>query len=207
MGWYYVVTNKAGQLDRYQIEENAESIYAQLLGYGWELKPICAVLGNIQQESGMNPAQTQLGYPVDDENAGYGLVQWTPASKYFTWCGGQDYSTRSGYYQVEAIETNAFGQYRDTPHTDYPLTYSEFKVDTTHTLEFLVKCWLVNYERAGIPALANRLRYANEWYDYFEGQEPPTPPEPPEPPEPYDPTGTKRMPVYMMIKYPNIRIC
>lgn len=204
MSWHYKSTNQFGGLTLAEIEENAIEIWSQLTQTGWEIAPICAVLGNMQQESGLNPAQMQHGYPVGSTTGGYGLVQWTPASKYYDWCRQNNYSIYDGFWQVYNVNTNVGGQYKAHP-TTYPLTYAQFKVDTEHSLDYLVKAWLDNYERntgESSSSTQKRINYANDWYTFFTGDDPPTP-VPPEPsPDPYDPTVVKSgMPVWMMIKY------
>ena len=79
-----------GALTKEQKESNAQYIYNYLTDKGWFKESIAGLLGNMEQESGINPAEwqklnkTEFGY-------GYGLVQWTPnkfsPEKYLDWKG------------------------------------------------------------------------------------------------------------------------
>ena len=53
---------------------NAEYIYIYLKYRGWSKEAICAVLGNMEIESYINPAMWEV---QDNENKGYGLLQTT----------------------------------------------------------------------------------------------------------------------------------
>lgn len=69
-----------GALSQSQQEANAQYIYSYLSEENWSMQAICGLLGNIQQESVMNPGVWQGRHRKD---LGYGLVQWTEAGKKF----------------------------------------------------------------------------------------------------------------------------
>lgn len=194
MAWIYKVTNKLGQMTLADMQNNANEIYAQLTEAGWTLNAISAVLGNMAVESSLNPAQTQYGYPTTSLNGGYGLVQWTPASKYKNWANQLGVDITDGYWQLLDLDTQAHGvEY--IMKSAYPLTYSEFKT-SEDTPAYLTEVFLKNYERAGVEALSKRVEWANYWYEFLSGVVPPSPPTPPKPT-----IKKKGMPVYMMIRY------
>ena len=58
---------------------NAKYIRDFLLKKKWTLNAICGALGNIWQESRMNPGAWEVWRNV---SCGYGIVQWTPAVSY-----------------------------------------------------------------------------------------------------------------------------
>ena len=68
---------------------NAEYIYSHLSEKGWTIEAICGLLGNIMQESCMNPGSSQQ--TIDESRGvgnGYGLVHWDPPEKKFLeWAG------------------------------------------------------------------------------------------------------------------------
>lgn len=71
-------------------QDNALYIYNYLKEEGWSTEAIAGLLGNIQHESGLNPAAWQsMGQSGDgNRNQGYGLVQWTKAGdKFLADCG------------------------------------------------------------------------------------------------------------------------
>ena len=196
MSWVAHVSNKSGSMTQSEMEQNATEIYNQLMGYGWTLNAICAVLGNMQHESYLNPAQWQIGYDIGSQSAGYGLVQFTPSTKYTDWANEQGYDITDGEHQVYAIDAQPWGT-EYIPTNSFPLSYSEFKV-SDKDLDYLTEAFLRNYERAGVSALESRQQYANNWYKFLSGEEPPTP----DPPTPIK--KKKSMPLYF---YPCVRYC
>lgn len=69
---------------------NARYIYNYLTNKGWRKNAILAMLGNMEAESNINPGHWQNEYK--DPSNGYGLVQWTPSTKYTNWLGSTDES-------------------------------------------------------------------------------------------------------------------
>lgn len=68
-------------LERGQMTDNAQYIADYLTGNGWTQNAVAGILGNMEQESTMNPGLWQdLKY--ENMSGGYGLVQWTPATEY-----------------------------------------------------------------------------------------------------------------------------
>ena len=69
-----------------QMKINANYIWKALKLQGWTKNAVSAILGNMQSESSINPGRWQSdrvgGNP---EGHGYGLVQWTPYTKYTNW--------------------------------------------------------------------------------------------------------------------------
>lgn len=73
-------------LNETQMQNNAKIIYNVLATEGWSKNAIFAVLANMEAESTINPGIWEnLSY--GNMSGGYGLVQWTPASKYINWAG------------------------------------------------------------------------------------------------------------------------
>lgn len=65
--------------------ENMLEIYGMLNSSGWTLEAVCGMCGGCIMESGMNPWRWQEDHV--NTNAGYGLVQFTPASGYINLSG------------------------------------------------------------------------------------------------------------------------
>lgn len=188
MGWHYVDTNRYNALTQSEMEDNVDEIYAQLYtNYTWSINAICGVLGNIQYESQLNPAQTEHGCPTGSMHNGYGLVQWTPASKIKNWLQNNHHSIYSGYWQVYYLANEYQTEWIVT--SEYPESYAEF-AHSGQTVEYLTHCFFENYERG---TWANeRVTMAENWYRYIMGTDPPpsptpTPPTPPDPPPSPDP--------------------
>lgn len=69
-------------LEQYQQLVNAGYIYKRLRENSWSDNAIYAILGNMEVESTINPGKWEV---ENNTELGYGLTQWTPATKYFDW--------------------------------------------------------------------------------------------------------------------------
>lgn len=187
--------NSSHTLDQAQMQINADYIYAYFTAKGWSVNAIAGILGNMQYESAINPGRWQSNN-VGNTSGGYGLVQWTPATKYINWTGIiGDYSTMDNNLDRIIYELNSGTQYYPTP--SYPMTFAQFTTSTASPYE-LACAFAWNYERSavvisGTPAEQEALRQrrggaGNNWYFYLTGQIPPIPPTPPTPPDPPTPT-------------------
>lgn len=203
MSWQAVWTNQLGALTESQKEENVDIIYYYFKNLSWEDKPIAAMLGNMDIESQLNPAQWEAGYPIYNEgNTGFGLSQWTPWTKLRDALGSGWETNYNG--QLQRIEweslpenqgnINPNGQWipvRYQPGYDFQnYTFQQFAHDTTHEIPWLTACYEYSYER-GTPAISTRVARAQRWYEYI--QTGPTPPTP-------TPTSRTKIPIWMMLK-------
>lgn len=167
-----------------QMTTNAEYIYSYLLGYGWSKNAICAMLGNMQRESTINPGIWQ-NLDSGNTSLGYGLVQWTPATKYLDWCDTLGYDPSTMEANLERIIYELVNNLQYIVTDTYPETFSEF-TQSTKSVEYLTKVFLYNYERAGATAEQERIDNALYWYQTLTGEIPPIDPD-----EPDTPTTTK----------------
>ena len=156
----------SGDLTSAQMHENAQIIYDMLVGKGWSLNAICAVLGNMQHESvTINPGRWQNG-----GGSGYGLVQWDPASKYLNWAAQNGYAEDSLCGQVEylvaSMQPGAGEWFRNSRYPDCYLSYSKF-ITSNSSVDHLTKVFLWSYERPGVSHIDRRVGNAMYWYDYF----------------------------------------
>ncbi len=166
--------------------ENAFMIGNILLEKGWTINAICGVLGNIEYESGYNPWRWESDdlvlstetEKITSSEHGYGLFQFTPASKYIYSSYAQSYagygpffldklnttevSRDDGTAQVEFVDEHA--DY--IPTEQFPLSYAEYKKSLLAP-EALAGTWLYNYERPGNPSgsITTRMESARYWYD------------------------------------------
>lgn len=225
-GYYYNETNQYGCWGnwnyiqgRYEPDEphmlnNAWKIYNQLRNAGWDIRPICAVIGNMCAESYLNAGQTQNGYAIGAVHGGFGLVMWTPQTVYRNWAQANNHNVNLAYWQVDVVDTLDNGYvWIDT--IEYPLTYTEFKGIDSLSVEYLTKNFYASYERG--PSTDESMWYrvycANYYATQFFGYDPEDPsivdpPQPdPEPPEsgddePYKRYSKKGMPIW---EYPVIK--
>ena len=170
-----------------QMNVNANYIKTYLTYENWSIEAICGLLGNMQNESALNPARWQSN-DVGNMSGGYGLTQWTPATKYINWAtenGYNDYGAMDSNLARLIYEVNNHVQYY--PTSGYPETFSEF-TQSSKTPYYLACVFAWNYERSSVvlygteeekEALRQRRGgSANAWYEYFTG-ETPTPPSKP----------------------------
>lgn len=161
--------SKNAYLTRAEMEFNALILTTFFRGHGWTDNAIAGMLGNMQTESSINPGIWEnLSRPAPSiTNVGYGLVQWTPYTKYSEWAGG-DWEN-NGFKQCERIiwELENRVQYYST--VDYPLSFREFS-QSTQTPEYLAQAWLYNYERPSSLNQPQRSTQAREWYTFIGGK-------------------------------------
>ena len=179
MAWAYVVTDNYNALTTAQMQNNAVEFY-NYFKTTMTLEAICGILGNLQQESELNPGQME-GYQGGNPDYGYGLIQWTPElsglpNPLLQWCTYKGYTWYDGNSQCEMINAEGYfvnptpGAIEEKcwyPTTNYPYTWDEFKQITN--VEEAVKAYLYERERAGIAALSQRIANANQWYSYLSG--------------------------------------
>jgi len=182
--YYYGSTfNESSPLSLNQMQLNATYIFGYLRSKGWAITSICALLGNMQAESTINPGRWQNDLP-GSTSSGYGLVQWTPSTKYTEWAiqnGFTDPSTMSSNLAriVYEVENNIQWIMTDS----YFITFKAFArgytiEDIPYTLKFLTEAFLINYERPADQSNSvkeYRTSLANYWYEYLSGTTPSQP--------------------------------
>ena len=198
-GSYY---HESHLLTRTQMNVNAQYIYTVLTGMGWSAQAVAGLLGNMEWESGINPGRWQSDN-VGAMNAGYSLVQWTPASAYIEWCGDADPSEMDVALSRILYELDNGLQYYSTP--GYPLSFRSFS-KSTESPYYLACAFAWNYERSwtvlyGSEEEKEALRQkrgnsANAWYTYLTGN---VPDEPDEPDDPTPPTERKQLPLWLIV--------
>lgn len=172
MAWIY--GNR--YLTEAEMQNNALIVRDYLLERGWSLNAICALLGNMETESTINPAIWQ-SLKEGNYSGGYGLVQWTPATNYTDWATSNGYAITDGNAQLRWIDevTTSVGQWIRTD--TYNLSFTTFKT-STESVEWLCSAFLYNFERPKSPNVAQRQQDAVKWYNYLsenQSEEPDTP--------------------------------
>ena len=183
----YADPNDAFGLNKQQQEANAEYIYNYLSNEGWSINAICGLLGNIQQESQMNPGAWQIGFENNksSSNCGYGLIQFTPAEDFLPKIGFSidnidEYAERKPgelidlqlkylisscqpdqYVWLSEMGVNIYG-------SPYEMAFDEFITSSNNPGE-LALVFHGHYERSADDEFTqnNRVEYANYWYNYF----------------------------------------
>lgn len=119
-----------------EMESNAKEIYTYLSDKGWTINAISGLLGNMQRESTINPGLWQ-SLKEGNYSGGYGLVQWTPATKYTNWAKANGYDIGDGTVQLYWIDqlSESTGEWIKT--SAYNLTWSQFKTSTRMPLRYV----------------------------------------------------------------------
>lgn len=138
----WVAKNSA--LTAEEMVHNAELAYRYLKNKGWSLQSIAATLANMEAESRINPGAWE-GYIYGNMSGGYGLCQWTPATKYINWAGAN--WENNGQLQMDRLQYESLqgGEFWVKRHEDKSWTWDKFKASTeSPQLLAVVFCW--NFE-------------------------------------------------------------
>lgn len=162
------ITSANRYLTRDEMEGNAEYIAQFFLGNGWTLSAVAAMLGNMESESTINPGIYENLNDISG-TAGFGLVQWTPATKYTEWADangyGSDYGDIRG--QVARIQYEMENGLQWIPTVTRDITFEEF-AKSNASPEELAWAFLMNYERPANTNQPERATQARAWFNYFE---------------------------------------
>jgi len=166
-GTYYgSFIGESNPLSTEQMTVNAKYIKSYLEEKGWTVNAIAGMLGNLQAESTMNPGRWQ-SESVGNVSMGYGLVQWTPSTKYTEWAtsnGFNDYSEMDSNLARIVYEVENNLQWIAT--NTYSFSFKEFSQSTSNVSE-LAKAFLLCYERPAdqSESVQNyRSELALNWY-------------------------------------------
>lgn len=151
---------------------NAQLVVDYLVSLGWHAGAIIGTIVNMSNESTVNP---QIWERTTDPTAprGYGLVQWTPASKLIDWCTERGLDYTDGDAQLQRINYEAQNGLQwgenvylpdpampELPHYP-PITFAQYtQLDDAVLAD---KYWLAYYERPGYSGMLSR--YTSASYD------------------------------------------
>lgn len=97
--------SKPGSLTTEEMNNNANIVIATLRQKGYDDNTIAGILGNMQNESSVNPGRYETG------GSGYGLVQWTPQSVLINHANTLGLSPYTdGSVQLEVLDAEIKGQ-------------------------------------------------------------------------------------------------
>ena len=152
-----------------QMNNNAAYIYQYLTKAGWTLSAISALLGNMFQESRINPGLWE-GRNSSNVKGGFGLVQWTPSTNFTNWTGRKnkkDITDIDDQLNKILDELNNGGQWYST--SQYNISFKQFSKDTTHSIDWLTTAFVRNYERPNplYESLGIRKDAANHYYKWL----------------------------------------
>lgn len=207
-------------------QNNALCVLANLFDLGWSLEAICGTLGNIQIESYINPGACEgnRGIPTTGNlyyGGGLGLIQWTdypayskrhvhPLLWYANQVNGNWYDGNLQCYLIDKADDSSITSCGEgvgplwgwMRYLSYPyIPFSDYKV-FTGSVDDATTYWYYCLERPSEydTTLQTRKDYANYWYSYLQGEDPPIPTPTPTPPV-Y--ASGKKMPLWMMCRRPH----
>ena len=129
----------------------------------WSPESISALCGNMWVESWINPDMYELGKEWSGD-WGYGLVQWTPRSKYWDWAVGRNLPPRNGDSQLARLDYEIDNNIQWITISPY-MSFADFRSNKGDwSVEFLTEAFTWCYERprqvAGQESMAERKRFA-----------------------------------------------
>lgn len=184
---YASVCAGSSTLSTAQRDANARYIYNYLINQGFTKQAACGVLGNMQQESNMNPGIWQVS---NNTSYGYGLVQWTPATVFLNRAVDTGVISTANATTINALTNSDPKKLMDAElacliwcctsrgdffaptaggsmdHTGYRMTFTQFKASTLDA-GTLAKVFHDHYERSadGTSGLNTRATYGTNWYN------------------------------------------
>lgn len=168
-------------------QDNAIEIWNATSAAGWTLQATAALLGNMWRESTINPGLFEglTKRPYTTSGKGYGLTQWTPASKFIQRASDIGYTyppyteadtyANAGAVQIAVIihELNPNApNVQWYPGRGYNLTRDQF-IHGNYTVEKLTCAFWAQYERPSSTAYPSaRVTEAEYWYEFLGGVPP-----------------------------------
>lgn len=153
--------SRNGYLSIEEMTVNAKYILRYFTSRGWTKQAICGMLGNFQKESSINPGIWQ-NLDAGNTALGYGIAQWTPATKYTDWAKAAGKNPADLKSQCERIMEEAATNTQWISTSSYPMGFAEYTKSTANPA-YLAWVWLYNYERPADYNQPERAVYAEEW--------------------------------------------
>jgi len=157
-------------LSEEQSLNNAQLVVNHFVGSDWSRESLSAMLGNMRHESSINPNMYEYGYEWADDR-GFGLVQWTPRSKYWDWALSNGLDPYSGNSQLARINYEVDNNIQWIPRESIDnLTFIEFRTNSRGLdLNTLTEAFTWGYERpnqeAGEESMPDRKAFAHRCFN------------------------------------------
>ncbi|MBP2099865.1 phage tail tip lysozyme [Enterococcus rivorum] len=140
--------------------ETAKQIWNYLSSKGWSQESVAALLGNMQSESGIIPDCWESDI-IGNMSGGYGLVQWTPATKYINWAKTNGLVYQDVISQCKRLEWEV----ENNQQFQHPsMTFKQFS-QSKQMPEFLADIFIRYYERPANPNQPIRQTQARYWFN------------------------------------------
>jgi hypothetical protein len=133
------------------------------LNRGFTKNAICALLGNMQSESSINFGIYE-GLNSASSTNGFGLVQWTPNTKYFDWASANGYANDHVNGELQRIlwEIDHNQQWINSLDPK-GRSFLEF-MQSADSANDLAMAFIQAYERPANPDQPNRGTQADYWF-------------------------------------------
>jgi murein DD-endopeptidase MepM/ murein hydrolase activator NlpD len=163
MGWIAPADGNT-YLNNSQKLNNAQLVANHFIATGWTPNAISALCGNMSGESTLNPNLYEQGYN-HSLTRGYGLVQWTPATKLMNWCSANSLDWSDGDAQLSRIDYEQLNKIQWISKSSYNyMSFNQF-TQSTQSVDYLTEAFIWSYERPssyyGNLSLPKRKEFAN----------------------------------------------
>lgn len=150
---------------------NAQLVINHFSGTDWTKESLSAMIGNMRHESSINPNMYEFGFDWNQDR-GFGLVQWTPRSKYWDWAVANNLPPRSGNSQLARIDYEVDNNIQWIARSSVfnGLTFREFRTNSRGlSVDQLTEAFTWGYERplrqAGEKSMPARQAFANRVFN------------------------------------------
>lgn len=147
---------------------NATYVKQEFIKAGWTLNAICGMLGNMDAESNINAGLWQ-SLKEGNTSGGFGLTQWTPATKLIEYANGLGKDYKDIDVQISRILYELKNGVQFYKTNTYPINFKTFS-QSTESPEYLAGAFLYNYERPAKYNIKPRQERARKWWNFFVAQ-------------------------------------
>jgi hypothetical protein len=140
--------------------ENGQDVFNFLVNKGLSYNQAAGIIGNLMQESSLNPKSVQPG------GAGRGIAQWSEPGR---WDGVKKLAAS------ENVGPFTLGVQLDYLWKELNGSYKHALIDLKKqtSVQSATESFEKNYEAAGTPNMPNRIQFAKDAYDKFKPNAPP----------------------------------
>ena len=170
-----VSTNTSGSASSANMSGNStkEKVFSFFVNNGYSKEMAAGIMGNMQQESGINPSVIQN----NGRGPAAGIVQWENYNtKSQRWKQMSDYANSKGKdwtdlgSQLEFLDMELAARGNVDTYTNYLIKKKYGSYDQFKRIGDINKATLAfeeTFERAGKPMMENRYRAAKQYYDMY----------------------------------------
>ena len=154
-----------------EMQINARYIAGEFIKkHGWSLNAVAGMLGNMQAESTINPGIWQQ-LKDDRKDFGFGLVQWTPSTKFTNWAKERGKNYLDIDVQIERIILEVKNEIKqwESAKNSFDMSFYEYSTAVLPP-EKMSEIFLLSYEKPDVKnqqVIIKRGNYAIDWYEYL----------------------------------------